>query len=80
MIQYYLWLKCTENIDKMWARLKRASDDPKIVIRKMSRNKNLNLLWRLKSLSKVAKGLTKAICTIKDLMQLMNSHKQQATR
>ena len=68
-------VKNIHNIDNIWKRLKRHIETQRLCPEKeLTELENLEPIWNIKSLAKIAESLTKIISTIKDLMQLSHRH------
>ena len=69
-------VKSVNNIDEIWARLKRAYGDPKIMLtKKLNEIEQLEFIWRKRSPVKIAEALTKILNVLKDLMHLAKEHR-----
>ena len=56
------------NIDEIWARLKAAYGDPKLLLkRKLAEIGKINNLWKIRDTEKIVETLNKIINTMKDL-------------
>ena len=68
-------VKSVNDIAEIWIRLKQAYGDSKIMLsKKIAEINNIDVLWKIKTPSKIVEGLSKVINLMKDLMELSKFH------
>ena len=68
-----------DDIDMIWARLKESFGDPKLMLsKKVSKLNEIQLNSRHRNSSNIADAFSKLINTMKDILQLANSHNLQS--
>ena len=68
-------VRSVDDIDEIWARLKSAYGDPKLLLkRKIADIGKINYLWKLRDCEKVVDALSKIINTMKDPEKLASDH------
>ena len=67
-------VKCLDNIDEMWRRLKKAYGDPKVLLdKKLNQVRKIGPLWKLSG-ERLKEGLMNLINGISDLITLSKYH------
>ena len=74
--QALILVKCIDDIDEIWIRLKAAYGNCKIMLsKKLDEFSKIEGLWKYKQPSKVVEGLSKIVNLMQDVMKLAKRHK-----
>ena len=68
-------VKCLDDIDEMWLRLKKAYGDPKVMLsKKLSEVRKIGPIWKSRDVERIVQGLISIINAMSDLIQLAKKH------